>query len=153
MHHSVWKSPKCRIWIFEFWHFPPIFVLLKLTCLVTLFDRKLQVFKNSPKWTIFKHCGFLSLCYRRYIWAKDRGAKEGGGRETDKTIIFSSHTSLRGLRALCYACPISRVWSILSLMSRCPWQHFSRCYWLQILHTYGSVLLFQLTEKLFRCQK
>ena len=23
--------------------------LLKLTCLVTLFDRKLQVFKNSPK--------------------------------------------------------------------------------------------------------
>ena len=38
---------------FEFWHFPPIFVLLKLTCLVTLFDRKLQVFKNSPKWTIF----------------------------------------------------------------------------------------------------
>ena len=31
----------------------PIFVLLKLTCLVTLFDRKLQVFKNSPKWTIF----------------------------------------------------------------------------------------------------
>ena len=38
---------------FEFWHFPPGFVLLKLTCLVTLFDRKLQVFKNSPKWTIF----------------------------------------------------------------------------------------------------
>ena len=44
---------KCRIWIFEFWHFQPIFVLLKLTCLVTLFDRKLQGFKNSPKWTIF----------------------------------------------------------------------------------------------------
>ena len=38
---------------FEFWHFPPIFVLLKLTCLVTLFDRKLRVFKNSPKWNIF----------------------------------------------------------------------------------------------------
>ncbi len=44
---------KCRIWIFEFWHFPTIFALLKLTCLVTLFDRKLQVFKNSSKWTIF----------------------------------------------------------------------------------------------------
>ena len=29
------------------------FVLLKLTCLVTLFGRKLWVFKNSPKWTIF----------------------------------------------------------------------------------------------------
>ena len=38
---------------FELWHFPPIFVPLKLTCLVTLFDRKRQVFKNSPKWTIF----------------------------------------------------------------------------------------------------
>ena len=34
--------------IFEFWHFPPIFVRLKLTCLVTLFDRKLQVFNNLP---------------------------------------------------------------------------------------------------------
>ena len=44
---------KCRIWIFQFLQFLPIFVLLKLTCLVTLFDRKLQVFKNSPKWTIF----------------------------------------------------------------------------------------------------
>ena len=38
---------------FEFWHYPPIFVLLKVTCLVTLFERKLQVFKNSPKFTIF----------------------------------------------------------------------------------------------------
>ena len=38
----------------NFWilAFSPIFVILKLTCLVTLFDRKLQVFKNSPKWTI-----------------------------------------------------------------------------------------------------
>ena len=41
----------CRI--FHFWHFPPIFVLLKVTCLVTLFDRKFQGFKNSPKLTIF----------------------------------------------------------------------------------------------------
>ena len=30
---------KCRIWIFLFWQFPQIFVLLKLTCLVTLFER------------------------------------------------------------------------------------------------------------------
>ena len=51
--HSVENHPKCRIRIIEFWHFPPIFVPLKLTCLVTLFDRKLQVFKNSPKWVIF----------------------------------------------------------------------------------------------------
>ena len=32
---------KCRIWSLKFWHFPPIFDLLKLTCLITLFDRKL----------------------------------------------------------------------------------------------------------------
>ena len=37
----------------QFWRFPPFFVLLKLTCLETLFDRKLQVFITSPKWTIF----------------------------------------------------------------------------------------------------
>ena len=36
------NNPKCRIWSFEWWHFPPFFVLLKVTCLVTLFDRKLQ---------------------------------------------------------------------------------------------------------------
>ena len=39
--HSVTlfeNHPKCRIWIFQFWHFSSIFVLLKLTCLVTLFD-------------------------------------------------------------------------------------------------------------------
>ena len=29
------------------------FVLLKVTCLVTLFDRKHELFKNSPNWTIF----------------------------------------------------------------------------------------------------
>ena len=37
---------------FKFWRFPPIFVLLKLTCLVTLFDHKFKGFKNSPKWSI-----------------------------------------------------------------------------------------------------
>ena len=47
------NHPKCRIWVFQFWHFQSIFVLLKFTCLVTLFDRKLQIFKNSPKWTSF----------------------------------------------------------------------------------------------------
>ena len=34
---------------FQFWHFLPIFVLLKLNCLVALFDPKLQFFRNSPK--------------------------------------------------------------------------------------------------------
>ena len=43
---------KCCRLIFEFWHFFTNFCPVKLTCLVTLFDCKLQVFKNSPKWTI-----------------------------------------------------------------------------------------------------
>ena len=45
-------TPKSLIWILQFWYFPPIFVYLTLTCLVTLFDCKRQTFKNSPKWTI-----------------------------------------------------------------------------------------------------
>ena len=47
-------TQKCLIWIFQFWYLPPIFVLLKLTCLVTLFVLKLQIFKNRFwhfKWT------------------------------------------------------------------------------------------------------
>ena len=35
---------------FHFWHFPSIFVQLKLTRLVTLFERKLQFIKNSLNW-------------------------------------------------------------------------------------------------------
>ena len=43
------NHPKCRILSFQFWHFPSIFVLLELTCLVILFDRKLQVVKKLAK--------------------------------------------------------------------------------------------------------
>ena len=39
--------------LFQFWHFPPFFVLLKFTCLVTLFDR-LNVNARNVK------CDFLS---------------------------------------------------------------------------------------------
>ena len=51
--HCLKISQNVSFWICQFWHFPPIFVLLKMTCQVTLFDRKFQVFKNSPKLTIF----------------------------------------------------------------------------------------------------
>ena len=37
---------KCLIWIFQFGHSLPIFVPIKLTCLVKLFDGKLWVFKS-----------------------------------------------------------------------------------------------------------
>ena len=41
-----------------------IFVVLKVTCLVTLFDFKLQVFKKSPKLTIF---GLFNELYVKYV--------------------------------------------------------------------------------------
>ena len=47
------NHPKCPIWVFPIRHFPTIFVQLKMTWQVTLFDRKFQVFKKSPKLTIF----------------------------------------------------------------------------------------------------
>ena len=33
--------------------FSAIFVLIKFSCLVTLFDHKFQIYKDSSKWTIF----------------------------------------------------------------------------------------------------
>ena len=50
-HHSVENHSICLIWIFEFWHFQPIFVQLKLTGLVTLFDSKLKIFKIHQNWS------------------------------------------------------------------------------------------------------
>ena len=64
--------PKCRIWIVQFRHFQLILFQLKLTCLVTLFDRKLQVFKISPKCTIAlvhsksKRSSLRSQCWMRH---------------------------------------------------------------------------------------
>ena len=49
--HIVWKLLKMSHMNFSILSFPPF--LGKLTCLVTLFDRKLTVFKKSPKWIIF----------------------------------------------------------------------------------------------------
>ena len=50
----MYENPsKCRILVFQFGHFLRISVLLKVTCLVILFDRKLQVFKNSPFFLAF----------------------------------------------------------------------------------------------------
>ena len=66
-------GPKCLILIFQFWHFPPVFVLLNLTCLVTLFDRKLYVFKNSPNWAILASYVldhyFCSTLYHQFFFS------------------------------------------------------------------------------------
>ena len=52
--HIVWKLLKCHILIFEFWPFPPIVVLLKLTCLVTLFlTASFRFSKTRQNWPFF----------------------------------------------------------------------------------------------------
>ena len=45
---TQWVENRQKI-AFEFWHFIPIFVLLKDTCLVSLFGCKFQVFKKLTK--------------------------------------------------------------------------------------------------------
>ena len=47
------NNRKCLIWIFKLGIFHQFFVPLKLTYLVTLFDCKFQVIKNSPEWQFF----------------------------------------------------------------------------------------------------
>ena len=49
------NHPKYRIGIFQHWHFPPIFVILKVTSLVTLFDRKPSGFQKLAKIEYFWH--------------------------------------------------------------------------------------------------
>ena len=79
--HIAWKLlSHLNFWILAF---PPIFVLLKVTCLVTLSDRKLHIFKNSSTWTIFgifylllstqnvnvARCSLRSQCWMRlFLW-------------------------------------------------------------------------------------
>ena len=79
-----------RIWIFRFEHFPPIFVLLKLTSLITLFDRSgntvwLAKFASLPILNvnfsmILNHCDvpgirrFPSRCGWLFWW---RGTSRG----------------------------------------------------------------------------
>ena len=52
---KVFEKYSKNLMRFHFWHFSPIFVhldleLTELTCLVTLFDRKLQVGKLTIFW-------------------------------------------------------------------------------------------------------
>ena len=53
--HSVWKLQKCRISISEFGIFQQVLSAKIDLSGVTLFDRKIQVFKKSPKLTFFWH--------------------------------------------------------------------------------------------------
>ena len=75
------NHPICLI--FQFWRFSPIFVLLKLSCLVTMFDRKLLIFfwafwllaslamLNETFSVIFKHCDLVRVqCKIPYHWKR-----------------------------------------------------------------------------------
>ena len=54
---------------FEFRHFSLIFVLSKLTCLVTLFDHRLKVYKNSPNWPFWHFwCDFAHAHCLKINW-------------------------------------------------------------------------------------
>ena len=54
---------------FEFWHFSPIFVLLDMTYLVTLFDQKVKylitVFENHRK-SLIQYCERSELRLQAY---------------------------------------------------------------------------------------
>ena len=109
--HIDWKllkTSKCCIWIFQFWHFPPKFVLLKSTCLVTLFDCKFEVFKNWPKWIKFgffywtfvhSKCKHSSLCskfwMRLFLWFSTT---------VMLLFLFSNSLSLDYSKSLCLSC-------------------------------------------------
>ena len=72
-HFTLFENhPKCCIWIFEFWHFPPIFVLLKLTCLVTLFDSGFQKLAKMDHfwhfWLTFVHSKCKRSSLRSQCW-------------------------------------------------------------------------------------
>ena len=44
-----------KFFIFQFWHFPPILVLFKVTCLVPLIDHKHQFFSKTRQINHFWH--------------------------------------------------------------------------------------------------
>ena len=78
---------------FQFWHFPPIFVLFKVTCLVTLFDHKLQVFKNWPKLTIFDIFNELLSAQNVYLARFARNVKCDFLGDFQASTVYSLHLS------------------------------------------------------------
>ena len=67
--HCLKIAQKSRILIFHFWHFPPIFVKTKVTCLVTLFYRKLYVKLAKIDHSKCKHTSLCSHCWMRlFLW-------------------------------------------------------------------------------------
>ena len=60
--NSVKNHPKFHIWIFQFWHFPQIFVQWKVTCLVTLFDRKTRQNEKCKRSSLRSQCWMRHFC-------------------------------------------------------------------------------------------
>ena len=86
------KDSKYLIWNFSILAFFTFLVLLKMTFLVTLFDRKLQVFKNSPKLTIF--CIFGELLATQNV----NVARFARNFEWDFSVIFKHCARKRRLK-------------------------------------------------------
>ena len=62
--HNMWKLIKMSHFNFWILAFSINSCLFKVTCLVTLFDHKLQVFNNSSKWTILR-CFWLIFVHSK----------------------------------------------------------------------------------------
>ena len=102
----------CHIWNFQFWHFLPVFVLSKLTCLVTLFDCKLQFIKNSPKLSIFG-------IFNEFLSTQNvNAARFARNIECDFFVIFNHCAYVSSLKAVCLlpnhciiASQLSKLWN------------------------------------------
>ena len=78
---NITEGEKIRHSLFIYGSFHQFLVLFKNDCLVTLFDRKLQVSKNSPKLTILGIFNFVHSKGKKYrsqfnltnFWAENFG--------------------------------------------------------------------------------
>ena len=141
--HNVWKLPK----IFRiFWHFSPIFVLFKVTCLVTLFDCKFQLSKfwaflidfcvndiladfQTPWRTFLFYWGSLNLDFRRLIQEVRPPIKVtligfNVSPDDPALLLFCNQNSLTAWKYQAW----NRSRSSSSMMNRCwlcpSWPHF-----------------------------
>ena len=108
---------KCRIWMFQFWHFPPTFVL-KMTCLVTLFG-----FQKLVKIDHFWHS------YWTFVHSKCTGTRSSLRSQCQMRlfcVIFKHHETIEYLRlsGICLKVEFEK-WCVLSGFDRLKRLDFS----------------------------
>ena len=77
------------------WHFPPIFVLYKFNCLVTLFDQKHKVFKNSPTWIIFG-------IFNELLFPQNVNVTQSLAMLNETFSVIFKHRDLIGILFICW---------------------------------------------------